>query len=130
VALDSAETMREVLAEVDSPWVRADLDPVNWITRETVFDTGPAIAGMLKTLGEWIVSAHAKDVVIDDRLHLHLSQRPPGEGLLDYRTFLPGMEALDPEAPMIVEDAEEDELPTVSAFLHGVTAELGIVIRE
>jgi sugar phosphate isomerase/epimerase len=130
VTLECAETMRDVLVEVDSPWVRADFDPVNWITRETVFDTGPAIEQMLATLGDRVVSAHAKDVVIEDRLHLHLGQRPPGKGTLDYRAFLLGMEALDPDAPVIVEDAEADELPEASGFLHGLAAELGIAIRE
>src|SRR5207247_7932315 len=43
VTLDSAETMAEVLGAVDSPRIRCDLDPVNWITKETVYDTSAAI---------------------------------------------------------------------------------------
>ena len=129
VTLDSSETMRDVLAAVDSAWIRADYDPVNWITRETVFATGPAIQLAMATLGDWIVSAHAKDIVIDDRLILHLSECPPGRGLLDYRTFMLGMETLDPDFPVIVEATDENELPEVSAFLHELAAELGITIR-
>lgn len=130
VVLESAEVMREVLDAVGSPWVRADFDPVNWITLKTVFNTGPAIAEMMDTLGDWIVSAHAKDIIIEDRLTLHLDQRPSGQGLLDYHTFLRRMEALNPEYPIIVESASTEELPAVSAFLHQTAKELGITVLE
>ena len=35
--------------------VRCDLDPVNWITRETVYDTGAAITHMADTLGGFVI---------------------------------------------------------------------------
>ena len=128
VTLDSAETMAEVLRAVDSPMVRCDLDPVNWITRETVYDTGPAIAHMADTLGEFIVGGHAKDVVIEDRLVLHISECPAGTGLLDYDTFLPRVEALSPDYPLVVEHCSSEDLPRIGEFLHAKAAELGITV--
>jgi sugar phosphate isomerase/epimerase len=128
VVLDTAETMRAVLDEVDSPMVKCDFDPVNWITLQTVFATGPAIAAMVATLGPQIVSAHAKDVAIQDRLVVHIDNIATGTGILDYPTFLRLIEALDPSYPVIVEAAALEELPAVSDFLHRTARECGIAV--
>ncbi len=128
VVLDSAATMREVLDAVDSPMVKCDFDPVNWITLRTVFATGPAITEMVATLGPQIVSAHAKDVTIADRLVVHIDNVAAGTGILDYPTFLRLIEDLNPSYPVIVEAAAVEELPAVSAFLHRVAASCGIVV--
>jgi sugar phosphate isomerase/epimerase len=130
VTLDSAATMAEVLRAVDSPRVRCDLDPVNWMTRETVYDSGPAIARMVDTLGDLIVGGHAKDVTIEDRLVLHLTECPAGTGLLDWDTFLPRIEALDPDFPLVVEHCSTEDLPGISEFLHGKARELGITVLD
>ncbi|MFN8517410.1 MAG: sugar phosphate isomerase/epimerase [Thermomicrobiales bacterium] len=128
VTLDTAETMRAVLDEVDSPMVKCDFDPVNWITLRTVFETGPAVAAMVETLGPQIVSAHAKDVAIQDRLVVHIDNIAAGTGILDYPTFLRLIEDLDPSYPVIVEAAAIEELPAVSAFLHRTARECGIAV--
>ena len=128
VTLDSAETMRAVLDAVGSRWVRCDFDPVNWITLQTIFETGPAIAAMVETLGAHIVSAHAKDVQIQDKLVVHIDNIAAGTGILDFPTFLRRVEDLDPEYPVIVEAAGIDELPAASAFLHRTAQECGITV--
>lgn len=128
VTLDSAETMRAVLDEVDSPLVKCDFDPVNWITLGTVYATGPAIERMVALLGPHIVSAHAKDVIIEDRLVVHLDSVAAGEGLLDYPTFLRLMEGLNPDYPIIVEGASVAQLPAVRAFLERQARALGIAV--
>ena len=109
--------------------VRCDLDPVNWITRETVYDTGAAITHMADTLGGFVIGGHAKDVLIEDRLVLHLSEVPAGSGLLDWDVFLPRIEALDPDFPLVVEHCTSDDLPDLK-FLHHKAGELGITIRS
>ena len=128
VTLDSAETMAEVLGAVDSPMIRCDLDPVNWITRETVYNTGPAVRRMAETLGDFVIGGHAKDVIIEDRLVLHISECPAGLGLLDYDTFLPLVERLNPDYPLVVEHCSAEELPRISEFLHAKAADLGIPV--
>ncbi len=128
VTLDTAETMRAVLDEVDSPMVKCDFDPVNWITLQTVFATGPAVAAMVATLGPQIVSAHAKDVAIRDSLVVHIDNIAAGTGILDYPTFLRLIEDLDPSYPVIVEAAAIEELPAVSDFLHRTAHECGITV--
>ncbi|HEX2033350.1 MAG TPA: sugar phosphate isomerase/epimerase family protein [Chloroflexota bacterium] len=130
VTLNSAATMAEVLGAVDSPMVRCDLDPVNWITHETVYHTGPAVEAMADTLQGFIIGGHAKDVTIEDRLVIHVSECAAGTGLLDYETFLRRIEALDPEFPLVVEHCTSEELPRISEFLHHKAAALGIEVLK
>jgi sugar phosphate isomerase/epimerase len=128
VTLDSAETMREVLDAVNSPAIRCDLDPVNWLTLHTVFRSGAAIERMVEVLGRRIHNAHAKDVVVQKRLSLHIDEVPAGQGILDWNCFMRHMEAIGPERYLVVEHATVEELPGIKAFLDRKAAELGISV--
>ena len=124
------QTTAALLNAVGSPRVRCSLDPVNWITLETVYDSGPAVARMVDVLGPLTVSAHAKDVVLEDRLVTHLTEADAGTGLLDYDTLLPCLEALSPDLPLIAEHCPTESLPAISAFLHRKAEALGIAIPD
>ena len=50
--------------------------------------------------------------------------------MLDFKAYIGRMDALDPEYPLIVEGAQESELPEVSDFLHRTAAELGIEVIQ
>jgi sugar phosphate isomerase/epimerase len=130
VTLESAEVTRDILNEVNSPWVRSDYDSANWITRETVYDTTGAINHHFDVLGRHIVSCHAKDIWLENRLTLHLQDGCPGKGTVDFHTLFRRMEALDPDYPIIVEGAATEELPAVSRLFHGIAAELGLPVLE
>jgi sugar phosphate isomerase/epimerase len=130
VVLESAEVTRDILDEVNSPWVRSDYDSANWITRETVYNTGAAVSHHFDVLGRHIVSCHAKDINIENRLALHLQDGCPGKGLMDFRTLFRRMEALSPDYPVIAEGNSTEELPFVSALFHGLAKELGIAVIE
>ena len=130
VVLESAEVTRDILAEVNSPWVRSDYDSANWITRETVYNTGVAVNHHFDVLGSYIVSCHAKDIWIENRLALHLHDGCPGKGLMDFRALFRRMEALNASNPVIAEGNTTDELPEVSALFHTVADELGITVLD
>jgi sugar phosphate isomerase/epimerase len=123
-----AEIVRDVLDAVDSQWVRCDLDPANWITLETAFDTGPAIDHMYDVPGEHIVSGHAKDSRIEERSTIHIDACCPGQGNLNFRTYLRRMEDLDSTYPLIVEDASYEQWPAASAYLRQIASDLGIEV--
>jgi sugar phosphate isomerase/epimerase len=126
VTLDSAETMREVIDAVGSPAVRCDFDPVNWLTLRTVYQSGEATRQMLATLGDRILNAHSKDVVVEPRLVTHIDERATGQGIFDHRALLLGMEALGPERFVVIEHARPDEIPAAKAVLDQTAAELGL----
>ena len=82
VTLKTPEIAREILDEVNSPWVRNDYDSANWITLESVYNTGAALDSHFDVMGQHIVSCHAKDIWIENRLTLHLQDGCPGKARL------------------------------------------------
>jgi sugar phosphate isomerase/epimerase len=126
VRLDSAETMRDVIDAVGSPAVRCDFDPVNWLTVRTVYQSGAAIRQMVTLLGDRILNAHSKDVVLEPRLVTHIDERATGQGIFDHATLLTSMEALGPERFVVIEHARPDEVPAAKAFLDQTAAALGL----
>jgi sugar phosphate isomerase/epimerase len=130
VTLESAEVTREILDEVGSPWVRSDFDSANWITLQTVFQTGPALEHMLDVLGDHVVSCHAKDIWVENRLAVHLQDGCPGQGLMDFSTLFRRMEALSPDYPVIAEGNSTEELPRVSRLFHSTAGALGIRVLD
>lgn len=130
VTLKTPEITLEVLDEVNSPWVRCDYDSANWITLETVFDTASALNHHFDLLGKHIISCHAKDIWIENKLALHLQDGCPGKGLMDFKTLFRRIEALNPDYPVIAEGNRTDELPAVSELFHRTAAELGIRVLD
>ncbi|GIV79209.1 MAG: hypothetical protein KatS3mg050_3603 [Litorilinea sp.] len=130
VTLKTPEITREILDEVGSPWVRCDYDSANWITLDTIFDTTAALNHHFDLLGDHIVSCHAKDIWIENRLTLHLQDGCPGKGLMDFKTLFRRMEALNPDYPVIAEGNSTEELPFVSELFHNTARELGISVLD
>ena len=130
VTLKTPEIACEVLDAVDSHWVRCDYDSANWITLEDIFDTGKALNHHFDVVGKHMVSCHAKDIWIENRLALHLSDGCPGKGLMDFKTLFRRMEALSPEYPVISEGNSTEELPAVSRLFHNTAKELGITVLD
>jgi sugar phosphate isomerase/epimerase len=130
VTLESAEVTREVLDAVGSPWVRSDYDSANWITRTEVYDTAAAVNRHFDVLGAHIVSCHAKDIWIENRLALHLQDGCVGKGHMDFKTLFRRIEALSPDYPVIAEGNTTEELPAVSQLFHETARELNITVLD
>jgi sugar phosphate isomerase/epimerase len=130
VTLESAEVTAAILDAVNSPWVTCDYDSANWLTLKEAFDPTPAINRHFDVLGKRIVSCHAKDVWLEDKLSIHIQDGCPGKGNLDFRTVITRMEALSPEYPVLPEGNVTEDLPAVVALFHKLADELGIEILE
>ena len=130
VTLESAAVTAEILDAVGSPWVKSDYDSANWVTRARVYDTTQALRDDFAALGRHIVSCHAKDIWIENRLALHLQDGCPGKGNMDFRTLFTLAEAISPDIPIIVEGAATDELEGVSALFQRIAAEAGIAMLD
>ncbi len=130
VTLQTPEITLEILDEVDSSWVSCDYDSANWITLETVFDTASALNHHFDLLGKYIVSCHAKDIWLENRLALHLQDGCPGKGVMDFKTLFRRIEALSPHYPVIAEGNKTEELPFVSKLFRDTAAELGMRVLD
>ncbi len=106
--LSSAERLRQIVDEIDSPRLRLILDPVNIIPPSDYHRSASALRWMFEQLGLWIVGAHAKDHYLHRaRATIQIDERIPGQGELDYETFVRCLDAL-PGASMIIEHLKED----------------------
>lgn len=123
---DSAAVYRDLLKAVDRPAFGAHLDPVNLIVSPRMyFDTGSVIRECFEQLGPWIVSCHAKDIVLRGDLALHLDEVRPGLGNLDYRTYLSELARLPKPVPLMLEHLEtEEEYALARNHILTIAAEL------
>ncbi|MBE2268609.1 MAG: TIM barrel protein [Anaerolinea sp.] len=120
-----------VLECVGSSWFGVNFDPVNFVADlATAYDSTPMINQLFDLLGQYALSAHVKDVVVQDDLVVHISEVPPGAGILDLDTFLRRFEALKPDAFAFIEHLAPEQIPAAAAFLHRKLTELNIPILE
>jgi len=97
---DSVDSYVELIAAVDRPSFGVHMDPVNLIVSpRQYFDNEVLIRECFHKLGKWIVSCHAKDIILRNKLSLHLDEVRPGLGNLDYETYLTELNRLPGEIP-------------------------------
>jgi len=108
---DSADSYLSLLRAIDRPRFAVHFDPVNLIcSPQRYFDNAAIIEDFVARLGPHIKSCHAKDILLQDRLTVHLDEVRPGCGQLDYRTYLGAIAQLPGDIPIMLEhlsDARE-----------------------
>jgi sugar phosphate isomerase/epimerase len=108
---DSADSYRDLILAIDRPGFGAHFDPVNLVMTPRVFwDTGALIRELFAKLGQWVVSCHAKDVVLrQEATSMHLDEIVPGRGELDYRTYLAELDRIPRDVPLMMEHLTDAE---------------------
>ena len=109
---DSPDSYLELIRAIDRDRFAVHLDPVNMISSpQRYFDNAAFLSECFTKLGPYIKSVHAKDITIIPELTVHLEERRPGMGSLDYAVFLREMSRLE-DIPMMMEhlDKQEDYL--------------------
>lgn len=107
---DSVDSYVELIHAVDRSSFGAHIDPVNLIVSPRLyFDNGALIRECFQKLGKWIVSCHAKDIILRNKLSLHLDEVRPGVGNLDYKTYLTELNRLPNEVPIMLEHLSSAE---------------------
>jgi len=129
---DSVDAYQELLRAVDRPAFGVHLDPVNLIVSPRMyFDTAALLRDCFARLGPWIVSCHAKDIVLRGQLALHLDEKPAGLGNLDYRTYLMELNRLADPPPLMLEHlASKEEYALARDRLRNIAREMNIKIGE
>jgi sugar phosphate isomerase/epimerase len=106
----SAKRTRVYLEEVDSPRLRALLDPANLLELNDLSE-------MFDQLGPWIECLHAKD----RKLHVDRGV-PAGQGDLDYHEFVRLAAERTPHAPLILEYVGPDNFKQALTHLRSIIA--------
>jgi len=125
---DSLESYQALLEAVDRSAFAVHFDPVNIINcPERYFNNAGLIVEFIGSVSAHIQSCHAKDILLADRLTVHLDEVRPGLGALDYCTFLSQLSHCDPDMPVMLEHLQKEADYTAAAeYVRSVAAEIGI----
>lgn len=104
---DTAENYLKLLKAIDRPQFGAHIDAANMvISPRLYFNTGRMIREAFELLGPWVVSCHAKDIVMQGgpgTISFHFDEVPPGEGNLDYGAYIAEIRKLQRDIPLMLE---------------------------
>ncbi|NUQ01642.1 MAG: sugar phosphate isomerase/epimerase, partial [Armatimonadetes bacterium] len=127
---DSPGSYLRLIEAVDRPAFAVHFDPVNLINcPERAFQSGRFLRHCFDLLGPYIRSCHAKDIILREKLTLHLDEARPGEGCLDYAEFLRQAARLPAETPIMLEHLPSaDEYRAAASYLRSVAQQEGVVL--
>jgi sugar phosphate isomerase/epimerase len=129
--LDSPSRVRRVIERVAPERIRVNIDPVNFINDlPTAFDHTAMLDELFGELGRYCDTVHVKDVQLDDRLVVHISEAVPGTGILDLGGVLTRTEALGPDTFAMVEHLPMDQVKLAHDNIRAKADELSIEVRS
>lgn len=106
---DSPDSYLDLIKAVGRKQFAVHLDPVNMISNpRRYYRNAEFLRECFSKLGPYIKSIHAKDIIILPRLTVHLEERRPGLGELDYSVFLNEAAKLK-DIPVMLEHLEKQE---------------------
>lgn len=128
---DSPDNYLELVRAISRDRFAVHLDPVNMISSpQKYFKNADFLRECFAKLGPYIKSVHAKDITIMPQLTVHLEERRPGSGSLDYAVFLQEMSRLK-DVPMMMEHLDKQEDYILAAeYIRKVGSETGISFVE
>ena len=116
--IDSAQSYQRLLQAVNDEALAVHLDPVNLITdAHRYYRTTEVLDECFDLFGPKIIACHAKDILQGDPKTVNLTEVPPGEGVLDYNTFLKRARQLSSDLPIVIEHLDT-ELQYANAAAH------------
>jgi sugar phosphate isomerase/epimerase len=128
---DTVDSYARLVRAIERKRFAVHLDPVNLVVSPAIyFNTGALLGECFAKLGPHIRSCHAKDILLRDKLTVHLDEVRPGRGGLDYRAYLKELARLEPDMPLMIEhlpNAEEFRL--AAEHIRSVAREAKVAIR-
>ena len=113
---DSPESYLKLIQAIDRRALGVHLDPVNIINSpRRYFENGRLIQECVRTLAPYLKTCHAKDIVLRDRLTVHLDEVRPGLGRLAYPTYLRELNRLPQDVPLLVEHLPDPQTYAAAA---------------
>jgi sugar phosphate isomerase/epimerase len=133
---DSPQSYRELIDAVNRPGLGVHFDPVNSIaTPRALAQSGAWLRGYFEKVGPWIVSCHAKDMVLTREGEVAsrwgLKEVPPGQGFLDYEAFVKGVASLPLDPPVMIEHLKtEQDYAAARDFIVGAARPIGVKVVQ
>jgi len=128
---DSPDTYLDLIKAIGRDHFAVHLDPVNMISSpQRYFNNAAFLRECFAKLGPYIKAVHAKDITIMPELTVHLEERRPGLGCIDYAVFLQEMSKLK-DIPMMMEHLDKPEEYNLAAeYIRKIGSENGISFAE
>ena len=128
---DSADSYLRLVKAIDRSAFAVHLDPVNIVNSpKRYYHNADLLRECFEKLGPWIISCHAKDIMLRDDLTVHLDEMRPGLGGLDYRVFLRELNRLPGDIPLMLEHLPQEEYPPAREYVLSIADELGICFNQ
>lgn len=127
---DSPDGYLRLIRAIDRKSFAVHLDPVNMINCPgRYYRSGDLLRECFAKLGPYIKSCHAKDILLSGRLTVHLDEKRPGLGAMDYAAYLSELSRLDPDIPLMIEHLPSAEEYVLAArHIRQVAADTGVTI--
>jgi len=127
---DSADSYLALFKAIDRSAFAVHFDPVNLIcSPQRYFSNADIIRDFVAKLGPHIKSCHAKDILLQDRLTVHLDEVRTGCGQLDYRTYLGELAKLPEDIPVMLEHLPDaEEYAAAAEHIRGIAKAEGVTL--
>ena len=107
---DTPENYLRLIRAIDRKGFGVHLDVCNMINSPDKFwNNARLINEAFDLLGQWIVSAHAKDLRWQLEMNIHFVECAVGDGVLDYVTWLNRLATLPHDVPLMIEHMKDHE---------------------
>jgi sugar phosphate isomerase/epimerase len=119
---DSAECYIKLIRAIGRKQFGVHLDPANLVcSPQRYYGNAALLKECFKKLGPYIKSCHGKDILLADRLTVHLDEVCPGLGGIDYGVFLQELNKLHPDTPLMLEHlVKEEEYTQAAEYVRGI----------
>lgn len=124
---DSPDSYLQLIMAINRKQMAVHLDPVNMINSPGRFyNNGAFIKECFVKLGPYIKNCHAKDILLQSNLTVHLDEVLLGTGGLDYKVFLSELSKLK-NVPLMLEHLKtSEEYDKAAANVRKIGAAAGI----
>lgn len=127
---DSVDSNLRLIKSIGHKQFAVHLDPVNIVNSpRTYYSNGEIIKDCFKRLGSYIRSCHGKDIILkEDANATQLSECRPGEGQLDYHTYLTELSKLK-DIPLMLEHLPTaEEYVKAASYVRSIGTNAGITL--
>jgi sugar phosphate isomerase/epimerase len=107
---DTPQRYLKLIRAIDRKQFSVHLDPCNIVNSpEKFYRNTDLLNDCFDKLGKWIASCHAKDLRWEVEMNMHFREVIPGQGALDYKTYLQRLAKLPQQPPLMLEHLSKPE---------------------
>jgi len=130
---DGPATYLKLVRAVDRSAFGVHMDVCNAINSpERFYRNAEIITELFRTLGQWVLSCHAKDLNwVTSEYNVHFAEVIPGRGQIDYQTYLRALASAPVEAPLMLEHLKTaEEYAEGAAYIRRMGAAAGVTFVQ